>query len=187
MRLAALALVVSLFGCAPVLSAVAGPTASARVLGEVNESALADLSAEIASAPPGEFEIYFNSPGGSVFDGLDFLRTMEAAQKRGVLFVCTADMAASMGLVLFSACDVRIALPRALFLAHQAATTTRGNVRQHEETAATLQAVSDALYRQIARVLNISFEEFKRRANGRDYWFGSAEAKEIGLVQLVQS
>jgi ATP-dependent protease ClpP protease subunit len=171
------------FGCASVPAQAR--SAPENIVGAVDAVSLSDLADKINAADPGDFPLYFNSPGGSVFEGLDFLRVMEAAQARGVRFVCTADLAASMGAVLYSACDVRLALPRALFLIHGASFTVRGNARDLRESAAALEAVSDAMYLQIARVLNIPFDELKRQAAGSDYWLDSAHAAEIGLVHAV--
>lgn len=157
-----------------------------NVLGEVSEDDLSDLARKIQRAEPGDFPLYFNSPGGSVFDGLDFLRTMEAAQRRGVRFVCTADLAASMGAVLFSACDIRLALPRAMILIHTASVGDRGNARDHRETAEDLEAISDAMLRQIHRTFlphSMSFEELKARTDGRDFWLDAGRAELLGLVQ----
>lgn len=156
-----------------------------HVLGDVDSASLAPLAREINAAEPGEFRIYFNSPGGSVFDGVDFLRVMEAAQRRGVRFICTADMAASMGAVIFSACDVRLALPRAMILIHSASISRGGNSRDMRETAETLEAITDALYRQMCRVMNITVEELKKRADGKDYWLDAGRAEELGLVQAI--
>lgn len=159
--------------------------AAVNVVGDVNASALSDLKERIEHAKPGNFPLYFASLGGSVFDGLDFIRTMETAQKRGVRFVCTVDMAASMGAVIFATCDVRLAVPRALILIHPAAVEGGRTLREHRETAETLSVVSDAMMRHIARVLCISFEQLKQRVADRDLWLDSAGALEIGLVQAV--
>lgn len=174
-----------LFGCASVPHAAQAAEFKQHVVGDVDSGSLSDLAEDIAEAPAGDFALTFRSPGGSVFDGLAFLEVMEAAQARGVRFVCTAELAASMGAVLYSACDVRLAVPRALFLIHSAAAGGGGNARDHRENADTLEVITDALYRQICRVLNIPFEELKRRADGRDYWLDTGRAVEIGLVQRV--
>lgn len=158
---------------------------SGSTIGEVDAASLAALTAQINGAPSGEFALYFNSPGGSVFDGLDFIRTMEKAQARGVVFVCTAEFAASMGAVIYSACDVRLAIPRALIMIHSASVMSQGTADDLVETAHTLEVVSDAMFRQIARVLTISFEELKARAGTKDYWLDVGRAMDIGLVQRV--
>lgn len=190
MRFPALVLAL-LLGCAsqPVAQAdVVGPVLKqlrANEVGPIDELMLLDLSERIAQAEPGDFHLYFKSPGGSIFDGLEFLGLMERAQARGVRFVCTAELAASMGAVLYSACDDRIALPRAIFMIHSGSVDSGGNAREQRETADALEAISDALFRQLCKVLNISFEELKRRAGDKDYWLDSQRALEIGLVQRI--
>lgn len=158
-----------------------------HVVGDVDAASLQDLTEEIKHAPAGEFALYFNSPGGSVFAGLDFMREMEAAQRRGVHFVCTADLAASMGAVIFSVCDVRLALPRAMILIHSVSMDGGGNTRERRESADDLEAITDALLRQIYRTFTpgvMSFEDLKARS-ARDFWLDSERAEALGLVQAV--
>lgn len=179
-----------LFGCITTGSPdlVPEPENDLNVVGPVSDAELAPLARKIAAAGPGRFELYFNSPGGSVFDGLDFLRVMEAAQRRGVVFFCTVDLAASMGAVLYSACDVRMALPRAMILIHSASVGRSGNSRDHAETAEDLEAITDALLRQIYRTFKpevMTFEELKARTYGKDWWLDSGKAEALGLVQAV--
>lgn len=158
------------------------------VVGDVDARSLSALTGRIQHAEAGNFDLYFNSPGGSVFDGLDFLREMEAAQRRGVRFVCTADMAASMGAVLFSACDVRLALPRAMILIHSVSMGGGGNARQRREEADDMEAITDALLRQIYRTFRpdvMTFEDLKARTDGRDFWVDAGKAQALGLVQAI--
>jgi len=161
--------------------------ASAYVIGDIAQEALAPAAQGIESTGPGDIvDLYFNSPGGYVEDGLDFIRTMERAQARGAVFICTADLAASMGAVIFSACDVRLVIPRARVLIHPvSAGMSRGSHKDLRELADYLETSTHALYWQIARVLHIPFAELKRRAGDRDYWFDSVTAVEIGFAHLV--
>jgi ATP-dependent protease ClpP protease subunit len=178
-----IAVIALAFGCA----ATPVRPAAENIVGPVDEASLASLSARIDDAPAGPFGLHFVSGGGSVFDGLAFIRTMERAQGRGVVFVCTADFAASMAVVIFSACDERIAYPRAVFMIHAASSGGRGKAADLAEAARALEVISDAMFRQIATVLNISFKELKHRAGARDYWLDSGRALEIGLVQRVSA
>ncbi len=188
MRFLSLVCVV-LFGCAAVPTRLASYSATeGQLVGEVNEGNLAALKEKLSNTPDnGRMNIYINSPGGYVGKGLDFLRDMEAAQARGVRLVCTVDFAASMAAVIFSACDIRLAKPRAILMIHSAANNEGGNAREHREAADRLEIVSDALLRQIQRVLNISFRELKARAGEREYWLDAGRAKQIGLVQEILS
>jgi ATP-dependent Clp protease, protease subunit len=138
-----------------------------------------------ARAGTPEIHLYFNSPGGLVSAGLEIIRAMERAQRAGSTLVCTAELAASMGAVIFSSCDVRLALPRALFLIHGAAVSAKGDAVRLRELAGLLEATTDALLRHIARVTRISFAELRRRCYGRDYWLDAGRASRIGLVQEI--
>lgn len=63
--------------------------------------------------------IVLNSPGGSVFAGLQFINAMEIAKARGVILRChVVGMAASMAFQILAHCDERYALRYSLLLWH---------------------------------------------------------------------
>jgi ATP-dependent Clp protease protease subunit len=132
-----------------------------------------------------DIPLYFVSPGGSIGDGLVFVRYMEKKQAEGIKFTCTADLAASMGAVIYSGCDFRQALPRATIMVHGASGTVQGKAKEMQEAGALLEHLSKALIHHMASHMTISFEELWKRAGATEYWLTADEAKAIGLVDYV--
>lgn len=150
----------------------------------INDASAARLISYIEINQGDVIRLYFNSPGGSLDAMYDILRAMERGQRNGTRFVCTAELAASAGAAIYSSCDVRLALPRALFLIHPASTTANGNAEEIKQIADQLEAFTNAYLRHTGRFIRLPFAELKRRAL-RQYWFDAGEAVEIGFVHEI--
>lgn len=89
--------------------------------GEVTGAIVLQANEVYALALKSSDPIYFviNSPGGSVYAGLQMLTAMRAAKSRGVKFHCLSTlMAASMAFQIYSYCDYRYAFENTLLLFH---------------------------------------------------------------------
>ncbi len=164
------------------LSAQAADYSVEEINGETAETLISYIDAHEGDV----IQLYFNSPGGSVDAMYDIIRAMERGQRHGTRFVCTVELAASAGAAIFSSCDVRLALRRAIFLIHPAATMVRGNAEEIRQIADRLEAFTNAYLRHCGRFIKLPFAELKRRAL-RQYWFDAGEALEIGFIhEIVQ-
>ena len=156
--------------------------------GEVNEASASIIVAELlyleAQDPDKDIQMYINSPGGSVTDGLAIYDTMQYI-KADVATICVG-MAASMGAFLLAAGakGKRMALPHAEIMIHQVLGGTQG-----QETAIQLEA------RHIARIKH-TLTEALAASTGKDYdqvyadcernnWMTAEEAAEYGLIDKV--
>jgi len=138
------------------------------------------LDREDAHAP---IELYINSPGGSVVDGLalyDVMHTISAP----VNTTCVGT-AASMGAVLLTGgTGTRSALPHSRIMIHQVSSGYRGTAAdiniQVKET--------NKLYEQLLEILaSKSGQTVKKLRNDcdRDYYMSAEEAKAYGLIDAV--
>ena len=156
--------------------------------GEVNEASASIIVAELlyleAQDPDKDIQMYINSPGGSVTDGLAIYDTMQYI-KADVATICVG-MAASMGAFLLSAGakGKRMALPHAEIMIHQVLGGTQG-----QETDIQIEA------RHIARIKH-TLTEALAASTGKDYdqvyadcernnWMTAEEAAEYGLIDKV--
>ena len=156
--------------------------------GEVNEASASIIVAELlyleAQDPDKDIQMYINSPGGSVTDGLAIYDTMQYI-KADVATICVG-MAASMGAFLLSAGTKgkRMALPHAEIMIHQVLGGTQG-----QETDIQIEA------RHIARIKH-TLTEALAASTGKDYdqvyadcernnWMTAEEAAEYGLIDKV--
>ena len=103
---------------------------------EVNATTASLVVAQLlyleAQDPDKDIQLYINSPGGSVTDGMAIYDTMQYV-KCDVSTICVG-MAASMGAFLLSAGTKgkRIALPNAEIMIHQPSAGTQGKVTDME-------------------------------------------------------
>jgi ATP-dependent protease ClpP protease subunit len=143
-------------------------TVSGAILNQANEV----YQLAIKSSDP----IYFviNSPGGSVFAGLQMLTAIKAAQSRGVKFHClTALMAASMAFQFLAACDFRYAFENSLLLFHPMAIdgeSVRLTADEMDYTSEQMRALEKPLVRALLNALNISATLFYKHYNRETLW-----------------
>lgn len=131
---------------------------------------------------------YVNSPGGSVYDGLAIIDTMNFVkcdiQTVGV------GMQASMGAVLLSngTKGKRLILPNSKVMIHQPWSSggSKASVTEMEITLREMQDVKKRLIDIVAKNTGQSKEKIEKDAD-RDFWMSADDAKKYGLVDKVIS
>lgn len=141
------------------------------------------LNSRLADDPSGGVEIVFNSPGGSVTDGLELYDAILAHRAAGARIDTTAHgMAASMAGVLMQAGEVRRAGPNALLMIHEIASLNIGKLSQMKDSV----KLSERLYERLLAILasrsKLAVDEIRERAERRDWWLDAAEALEFGFI-----
>lgn len=137
------------------------------------------------SADPGkDIQIYFNSPGGSVYSGLGIYDTMQYINC-DVATICTG-MAASMAAVLLCAGEKgkRSALPHSRIMIHQPLGGAQGQASDIEITAKEILKMKKELYEIIAKHSEKKYKDIEKDSD-RDYWMTAIEAKNYGMVDEV--
>ncbi len=134
--------------------------------------------------PDKDIQIYFNTPGGSVYAGLGIYDTMQYI-KCDVATICTG-MAASMGAVLLTAGTTgkRSALKHSRVMIHQPMGGTQGQASDIEITAREILKLKKELYEIIAKHSNQDFQKVEQDSD-RDYWMTAQEAKTYGMIDEV--
>ena len=135
-----------------------------------------------AQDPDKDIQLYINSPGGSVTDGMAIYDTMQYV-KCDVSTICVG-MAASMGAFLLSsgAKGKRIALPNAEIMIHQPSAGTQ--VTDMEIDVEHFLRIKKNLNEILASNTGKTAEEVKA-ASERDHWMTADEAKDFGLVDKI--
>lgn len=131
-----------------------------------------------------DINLYINSPGGSVTDGMAIYDTMQYI-KCDVSTICIG-MAASMGAFLLSsgAKGKRICLPNAEVMIHQPLGQTKGQATEIEIAANHILRTKKKLNSILAANCGKTVEEVTRDTE-RDNWLSAQEALEYGLVDKV--
>lgn len=157
-----------------------------------------DRTLENVATEENPIEIVFNSPGGSVFAGMDLFDYVQELRRKGHYIVTSArGMAASMGGILLQAGTKRVMGREAYILIHEVSTWAGGKVGEIEDEVAFLRMVSN-------RVLDIFADRAKEAgANGtasrpitkaqlkkgwdrKDWWISSKDALDLGIVDALR-
>ena len=137
-----------------------------------------------AQDPDKEIQLYINSPGGSVTDGMAIYDTMQYI-KCDVSTICVG-MAASMGAFLLSsgAKGKRLALPNAEIMIHQPSAGTQGQITDMAIHLKRLEIIKKRMNQILANNTGRSVEEVTAACE-RDNFMTAEEAKEYGLIDKV--
>jgi ATP-dependent Clp protease, protease subunit len=137
-----------------------------------------------SSDPKRDVQMFINSPGGSVIDGMGIYDTMQYITP-DVGTICTG-MAASMGAVLLCAGTTgkRTALPHSRVMIHQPSGGMQGQFSDMEISYNLIKKLKNELYEIMAHHTGKTMEEIEKDSN-RDNWMTSGEAKAYGLVDEV--
>ena len=134
--------------------------------------------------PKRDINLYINSPGGSVYDGLAILDTMNFVQCDVATF--GIGLQASMGAVLLSggAKGKRSVLPNARVMIHQPSSGTKGMVTDQEISLRESVRIKELLIDIMAA--NTGQKRAKIKADmERDFWMDAKEAKDYGLIDAI--
>ena len=131
-----------------------------------------------------DINLYINSPGGSVTDGMAIYDTMQYI-KCDVSTICIG-MAASMGAFLLSSGTKgkRICLPNAEVMIHQPLGQTKGQATEIEIAANHILKTKKKLNSILAAHCGKTVEEVTADTE-RDNWLSAEEALAYGLVDKV--
>ena len=155
---------------------------------EVNATTASLVLAQLlyleAQDPDKEIQLYINSPGGSVTDGMAIYDTMQYI-KCDVSTICVG-MAASMGAFLLSAGTKgrRLALPNAEIMIHQPSAGTKGQVTDMAIHLRRLEIIKKRLNHIMAENTGKDVETVTADCE-RDNFMTAEEAKEYGLIDKV--
>ena len=136
--------------------------------------------------PDKDISIYINSPGGGVYAGLAVYDTMQYI-KPDVQTVCVG-IAMSMGAILLAggAPGKRMALPNSKILIHQVSSGFQGQATDIEIQAREVINIKRRLEEITAEHTGQELEKVSKDME-RDYFMSAEEAKEYGIIDLVQT
>ena len=131
-----------------------------------------------------DIQMYINSPGGSVIDGLGIYDTMQYVNP-DVATICTG-LAASMGAVLLCAGvkGKRTCLKHARVMIHQPSGGMSGQFTDMEISYNLIKTLKRELYMIMAEHTGQDVDKIESDCD-RDNWMTANDAKEYGLVDEV--
>ena len=134
--------------------------------------------------PKKDIKLYINSPGGSVYDGLAIIDTMNYIEPD--VQTIGIGLQASMGAMLLSsgAKGKRCCLPNARIMIHQPSSGTEGKITDQEIALKEGIYLKQLLAEMMAKNTGKSVKEIEK-AMDRDHWMSAEEAKAFGIIDEV--
>lgn len=156
--------------------------------GEVNSALASTVIAQLlyleSEDPTKDIQMYINSPGGSVTDGLAIYDTMQYV-KCDVNTIAIG-LAASMGAVLLAggAKGKRFSLPNSEIMIHQPLGGFQGQASDIEIHAKNILEMKKKLTGILTDSSKVSFEEMEALCD-RDNFMSAEQALNIGLIDHI--
>jgi ATP-dependent Clp protease protease subunit len=149
-----------------------------------SNSVIAQLLFLEAKAPDKEIQIYINSLGGSVSDGLAIYDTMQYV--RSPISTISVGISASIAAIILTAGTHgrRFALPNSRTLLHQPSGGVRGVASDIEIHADEIIKIRERLYKILSEHTNQPLKKIKTDTD-RDFWMTAEESLNYGLIDEV--
>lgn len=128
--------------------------------------------------------MYINSPGGSVIDGLQLIDTMNFIN--APISTTCLGMAASMGAVILSCGEKgkRFVLPHSRVMIHQVSSQMHGTYEDMRIEFEQTERCKKDIYNILSKNIGKSYEEIESLCD-RNNWFIGQEAVELGIADKV--
>ncbi len=134
--------------------------------------------------PKKDIKLYINSPGGSVYDGLAIIDTMNYIEPD--VQTIGIGLQASMGAMLLSsgAKGKRFALPNSRIMIHQPSSGTEGKITDQEIALREGVYLKKVLAEMMAKNTGKSLAQIEKDMD-RDNWMSADEAVKYGIIDKV--
>ncbi len=134
--------------------------------------------------PKKDIKLYINSPGGSVYDGLAIIDTMNFIEPD--VQTIGIGLQASMGAMLLScgAKGKRFALPNSRIMIHQPSSGTEGKITDQEIALKGGIFLKKRLAEIFAKNTGKDIKQVEKDMD-RDNWMSAEEAKAYGIVDEI--
>ena len=168
------------YGAAPKIK----PPNIINLSGIINNDSASDLVVQIHKMN-GPVIIIIDSPGGSVFAGLEIIKAIKHYPEP---VMCVVDgIAASMAAVILESCDGRAATIYSVVMLHGGSTQLDERVNEHELKEATqvLDVVNRAMAEIVAPRLGMTVDEYLALTEAHELWFTARQALEHHVIDKV--
>lgn len=174
-------------------ASVDGKSADVFIMGEITQWAWEELG-EMSSVTFKEkldavgdvstINLYVNSPGGSVFEGIAIANMLKRHKARVIGHV--EALAASIASNIIASCD-EVRMPsNSLLMIHNAMQGVFGNAKELRKAADDLDRINEVqVETYMAKIGNKSTEENIRALMDAESWISAQEAFDIGLCDVV--
>ena len=153
-------------------------------VGENNTNLIVAQLLYLDSISDKDITLYINSPGGSVYDGLQVVDTIRAIKSK--VSTVVLGLAASMGFVIAGAGTkgMRKAHENASFMMHQISTGMEGEINGLITSLEHSKLLNKRLMKIMAENTGQSIKKITRDSS-KDYWLDSEEAIAYGVCDEI--
>lgn len=157
---------------------------------DVNENSVKRCMSQMtlwARTNPGcHFEVVFDSPGGSVIDGMHLFDYIQLLRQRGHHTTGIAlGYAASMAGILLQAFDERVMGREAYMLIHEIQAGAIGTIGKMEDQMKFLHKIQTRIVNIFVARSGVSKAAFVRGWRRKDWWLDADEALRLGLCDRI--
>lgn len=157
---------------------------SEPITAEVANRLIAQMLLLDADNYEAQIDLYINSPGGSVLDGLAIIDTMQCI-RAPVSTVCVGQATSMAAWILAAgAKGLRFATPNAEIMIHQLATAFAGQTTDIRIYTRRMMRLQDQLVRMLAQWTKQSVERIQKDME-HEFFMTAEEAKAYGLVDAI--
>jgi ATP-dependent Clp protease protease subunit len=150
------------------------------------QACVATLAVWSRRNPGDPMTIVFNSPGGSVIDGLALYDAIDDHKRNGHHVTTIArGMVASMGGILLQAGTKRIIGHNASMLIHEISSGWSGKMSELKDETKFLKHLDDRCAEILAERSTLTAKQIKGRAERRDWWLTSSDVLTLGLADEI--
>lgn len=154
--------------------------------GSTAKAAIATLTKWGRRDPGCDISIVFNSPGGSVIDGLALYDCIAELKAKGHKFTTVArGYAASMGGILLQAGDERVIGANAHMLIHEISSGAIGKFSEIKDEVAFLTRLQDRCVGILAERSTLTARQIKRKWERTDWWLDADETVRLGFADRI--
>lgn len=153
--------------------------------GEINADLANNVIAQLLyldSLSHEDINIYINSVGGSVADGLAIIDTMKFVKSK--VNTTAIGTAASMAAVILSCGDYRCCLKHSRMMIHQVSFGLEGNLMDVSIAYQNVLDTKKSLMSILSNSCGKTLKQIEKDCE-RDYWLDAPMAKEYGLIDEI--
>ena len=130
-----------------------------------------------------EINIFINSPGGSVMEGMKIVNQIELMNNITKVN-CISDFSASMAFVILQSCQNRYAMKSSILMQHQMSLMNKGNLFNLNNYMDMINNLNVDIDKMQARKINMTYNNFKEKITN-DWWLYGTQAKKYNVIDDI--
>lgn len=165
------------------------PANTVNIRTEINGKSVSDAMIKIADlrakSPEETIYIVLNSPGGSIPDGLDFIRFLDTQENIKTITIFAASMASA---IVEANKGERLIVEDGILMFHRAKVGVQGQIGdgELESQLDNIKRIVESLEIKNADRMNMSLKEYKSKVKDEYWLFGKQAVKEDGADKIVK-